>query len=129
MAVVLSNDQSAYFWGEGKEKKKNLNHISLCNICEEYKHRLEKLTQELLSAKKIIQLLQQDVYVAKAITQILTHTSEQNGIKPLSMQWKDSTSDPTLLGSMTEALEEETVHQDNKEEEEEEGGGGRRSRR
>ena len=58
--------------------------------------------------------------MAKAITQILTHTSEQNGIKPLTMQWKDSTSDPTLLGSMTEALEEETVHQDNKEEEEDE---------
>ena len=35
------------------------------NLCEEYKHRLEELTQELLSAKKVIQLLQEDVKVDK----------------------------------------------------------------
>ena len=58
--------------------------------------------------------------VAKAITQILTQPSEQSGIKPITMQWKDSNTDPTLLGSTTKALNEETVHQDNKQEEEEE---------
>ena len=58
--------------------------------------------------------------VAKAITQILTQPSEQNVIKPINMQWKDSTSDPTPLGSTTEALNEETEHQNNKQEEEEE---------
>ena len=56
--------------------------------------------------------------VAKAITQILTQPSEQSGIKPITMQWKDSNTDPTLLGSTTKALNEETVHQDNKQEEE-----------
>ena len=44
--------------------------------------------------------------VTKVITQFLTQLSEQNSIKPITMQWKDSTTDPTLLGSMTEALHE-----------------------
>ncbi len=36
------------------------------------------------------------------------------------MQWKDSITDPTLLGSTIEALNEDIVHQDNKQEQEEE---------
>ena len=36
------------------------------------------------------------------------------------MQWKDSTTDPTLLGSMTEALNEKKKKKKEEEEEEEE---------
>ena len=42
-----------------------LNQTSLCKSCIEYQCTLEELTQELQSAKKIIQLLQEDINMSK----------------------------------------------------------------
>jgi len=42
-----------------------LNQTSSCKSCTEYKSILEELTQELQSAKKIIQLLQEDVNMSR----------------------------------------------------------------
>ena len=42
-----------------------LNQMSLCKSCIEYQCTLEELTQELQSAKKIIQLLQEDINMSK----------------------------------------------------------------
>ena len=44
------------------------NQTSLCKSCIEYKCILEELTQELQSAKKIIQLLQDDINICKGQT-------------------------------------------------------------
>jgi len=44
-----------------KEEDNALNQVSSCKSCMEYKCILKELTQELQSAKKIIQLLQEDV--------------------------------------------------------------------
>ena len=41
------------------------NQMSLCKSCTQYKCILEELTQELQSAKKIIQLLQHDINICK----------------------------------------------------------------
>jgi len=76
---ISSDDQSMLFC-----IKSYLNHTSSCNLCEEYRHRLEELTQELLSAKKIIQLLQEDVKVDKVMNATQTvsqHTVTQHPIK------------------------------------------------
>jgi len=70
---ISSDDQSMLFC-----IKSYLNHTSSCNLCEEYKHRLEELTQELLSAKKIIQLLQEDVKVDKVMN--VTQTASQHTV-------------------------------------------------
>ena len=76
---ISSDDQSTLLC-----IKSYLNHTSSCNLFEEYKHRLEELTQELLSAKKIIQLLQEDVKVDKVMNATQTvsqHTVTQHPIK------------------------------------------------
>jgi hypothetical protein len=56
------------------------------------------------------------IKVANTITQILTQPSKQNDIKLIPMQCIDTTSDPAHLRSITEALNKETVHQDNEQE-------------
>jgi len=54
--VVCSGDQLTQV-----EENSVLNQTFSCKSCKEYKGILEELIQELQSAKKIIQLLQEDV--------------------------------------------------------------------
>ena len=70
--------------------KSYINQQSTCNYCFKYKCELEELTQELLSAKKIIQLLQEDRNTSKDPTtaimsddRINTHVSSNS-----SSDWK-----------------------------------------
>jgi len=53
------------------EENSVLNQTSSCKSCTEYKRILEELTRELHSAKKIIQLLQEDVNMSRTIARLL----------------------------------------------------------
>jgi hypothetical protein len=58
--VVCSGDQLTRV-----EENSVLNQTFSCKSCKEYKGILEELIQELQSAKKIIQLLQEDINMSK----------------------------------------------------------------
>ena len=72
MAVGLSCDHvlDAY-----KHKVNYVNQESRCNSCSKYKCELEEMAEELISARKIIQLLQDDLNTFKDIT--LTSKSDE----------------------------------------------------
>ena len=56
----------------------DVNQQSSCNYCFKYKCELEELTQELLSAKKIIQLLEEDRNTYKDPTAVRTSDDRSN---------------------------------------------------
>ena len=63
---------------------------SSCNYCLKYKCELQELTQELLSAKKIIQLLQEDNSISKdsTIARTLDDRSNTHVSSNLSSDWE-----------------------------------------
>jgi len=65
MAEGLSSD---YELANHNCKISDANQLFRCNSCFKYKCELEELTEELLTTKKIIQLLQQDLNTYKGLT-------------------------------------------------------------
>jgi hypothetical protein len=68
----------------------DVNQQSSCNYCFKYKCELEELTQELLSAKKIIQLLQEDLntYKDPTVARMSDDRSNSHVSSNLSSNWE-----------------------------------------
>ena len=80
----------------------DVNQQSSCNYCLKYKYELEELTQELLSAKKIIQLLQEDrnAYKDPTVSGTSEDRSNSHVSSNLSSNWEivtDKSSKPNKL--------------------------------
>jgi len=75
------------------EENSVLNQTFMCKSCIEYKGILEELTQELQSAKKIIQLLQDDVKMSKdqSVSAVPSFTWENNtsAVSDSESSWKN----------------------------------------